>query len=36
MKISVIAGKIVQIISIVWPSSKNRLLNLLKNSVSIK
>lgn len=33
---STIAGRIVQIISIVCPWSKNRLFNLLKNSVPIK
>lgn len=35
MKIRVTAGKIVQMISIVWPSSKNRLINLLKNNENI-
>lgn len=36
IKISVIAGKIVQIISIFCPSSRNRLFNLLKNRLLIK
>jgi hypothetical protein len=35
MKIKVIAGKIVQIISIICPSNKNRWVNLLKNSPAI-
>jgi hypothetical protein len=36
INIKTMAGKIVQIISIVCPWSRNRLVNLLKNNMNIK
>jgi len=36
INIKIIAGIIVQIISINWPDNKNRLVNLLKNNIVIK
>jgi len=36
ININTVVGRAVQIISIIWPLNKNRLINVLKNNITIK